>query len=103
MDTVGNVPVNTLHRRLLPQLLAAALLTVSVGGCVIDPAPVYVGPRYVGPPVYAAPRYYAPEPVYAPPRYYAPAPVYVAPPPVIIGGWFGHSSGGWHHGPPHRW
>ena len=50
----------------------------------------YFGPPghvyYYAPPVYYAPRYYAPRPVvvYPPPVYYEPAPVYYPPPGLNI-------------------
>ena len=52
------------------------------GRYFVPPGHVY----YYAPPVYYAPRYYAPQPVvvYPPPVYYEPAPVYYPPPGLNI-------------------
>jgi hypothetical protein len=52
------------------------------GRYFVPPGHVY----YSAPPVYYAPRYYAPRPVvvYPPPVYYEPAPVYYPPPGLNI-------------------
>jgi hypothetical protein len=61
--------------------IALCALTVSLAGCIYQPAPYYAQAAYQAPPTYyapAAPTYYAP----AAPAYYAPAPYYA---PAFVG------------------